>query len=365
MNKERLKGSDAYQEYKKQELIFGMMKTFLAVAISLGIVFIIIAIFSDNPIAAAASFIGGPFSSLRRFGNMIEAFIPLIFTGLAACIMFQAQQFSLIGDGAFYLGPLAAIAFSLSFPDQGLLNTIISILLGGIVGAACGVFPGFLKAKWNTNEFVVSMMFNYVITFFGLYILLNKLRDPGSGFVASFALSKTVRLARIIPGTKVHSGLFIALAMVVLCTVFIYRTRFGFAIRMTGSNIKFARYIGVNTFLVVFMVQVIGGLLAGIGGTVELLGMYDRYQWTATLGLGFDGMTVAILAANNPALVPFGALFLAYVRVGTEVMARVNNVPTETVYLIQGFAMLLITASGFLVRWRHKMTVKSAARRAV
>lgn len=363
MNKKKEKKLTAFQEYKRQETMFSMMKTFLAILISLGIVFAIIMLFSDEPVSAVVSFVTGPFTSLRRFGNMIEAAIPLIFTGLAACVMLQAKQFSLIGDGAFYLGPLAAIAVSLALPVQNGWNTVFCILIGGIVGALCGVLPGFLKAKWNTNEFVVSMMFNYVLTYLGLYFLLNVMRDPSSGFVASYALSKTVRLPKIIPGTKVHLGLILALIMVVLCTIFIYRTRFGFAIRMTGSNARFSRCMGFSTFWVIFLVQVIGGFLAGVGGTVELFGMYDRFQWQATLGYGFDGMTVAILAANNPALVPIGALFLAYIRVGTEIMARVNSVPNETVYIIQGIIMLLITATGFLVHWRHKQVVSAARRR--
>lgn len=363
MGKGKEKKLTAFQEYKKQETLFSMMKTFLAILISIGIVFAIIMLFSDEPVEAVVSFVTGPFTSLRRFGNVIEAAIPLIFTGLAACVMLQAKQFSLIGDGAFYLGALAAIGVSLALPDQGILNTIISLAVGGIVGAACGVIPGFLKAKWNTNEFVVSMMFNYVLTYLGLYFLLNVMRDPSSGFVASYALSDTVKLQRIISGTKVHFGLIIALIAVVLCYVFIYRTKFGFAIRMTGSNERFSKYIGFNTFQVIFLVQVIGGFIAGIGGTVELFGMYDRFQWQATLGFGFDGMTVAILAANNPALVPIGALFLAYIRVGTEIMARVNSVPNETVYIIQGIIMLLITATGFLVHWRHRQVVATAKRR--
>jgi simple sugar transport system permease protein len=353
----------AFQEYKRQELKFSMMKTLLAILISIGIVFAVIMLVCDEPVEAVISFVTGPFTTKRRFGNVIEAAIPLIFTGLAACIMLQAKQFSLIGDGAFYLGALASIAVSLALPNQGVLNTIISILTGGIVGAACGVIPGFLKAKWKTNEFVVSMMFNYVLTYLGLYFLLNVLRDPSSGFVATYALSDTVKLPKLISGTKVHFGLIIALVMVVICYLFIFRPRFGFAIRMTGSNEKFSKHIGFNTFQVIFLVQVIGGFLAGMGGTVELFGMYDRFQWQATLGFGFDGMTVAILAANNPALVPIGALFLAYIRVGTEIMARVNSIPNETVYIIQGIIMLLITANGFLVHWRHRQVVATARRR--
>lgn len=352
-----------YEEYKRQNTIFALIRTVLAIGISLAIVLVLIVLISPEPAEAILSFITGPFTSLRRFGNLWEAMTPLLFTGLASCIMFQAKQFSLIGDGAFYIGPLAATAFALATPVQGLGGIAAGLLVGGVTGAMCGIIPGFLKAKWKANEFVVSMMLNSAITYFGLYVLLNHMRDPNSGFVASYAIPQGMRLARILPGTRIHFGLVIAIFMTVVCYIFLYHTKFGFSIRITGSNAKFARHLGARTFWVIVLVQVIGGFLAGMGGAVEMYGMYERYQWVNSLYIGFDGMTVALLAGNNPALAPLGALFLAYIRVGTEIMARTNSVPNETVYMIQGIIMMLITATGFLAHWRHRLVVTAAKSR--
>lgn len=345
---------------KKREAIFQFLSVLIAIAVALIVTFIIILCVSDEPVEALKTFITGPLSTKRRIGNVIEAMIPLIFTGLAACVMFQAKQFSLIGDGSFLVGALATAVLLLKCNIPAVLAIFLGVLAGGIVGGICAVIPGFLKAKWNANEFVVSMMFNSILEYFTVFVLLNYIRDPGSGFVASYPVPENAKLTSFISKTNVHTGLFIALFMVVVTALFMYKTKWGYSIRMVGKNPKFSKYSGINTFLVIFSCQIIGGFIAGLGGSVELLGMYDRFQWQSTPGYGFDGMTVAILAANNPALVPIGALFLAYIRVGTDVMARVTSVPNESVNIIQGIIMLLITASAFLSKTKHKMVIRSA-----
>lgn len=344
---------------KKENLIRGL-SVLIAAVVALCIAFIIIFLVSDEPLEAIRTFLLGPLSTKRRMGNVVEAMIPLMFTGVAACVMFQAKQFSLIGDGSFLTGALATAVLLLHFDLPIFVAPIVGILIGGIVGGICAIIPGFLKAKWNANEFVVSMMFNSILEYFCLYVLLNFIRDPNSGFVASFPMPDAARLPVLIQRTNVHAGLFVAFLVIVLATLFLYKTKWGYSIRMVGKNPAFSRYAGINTFLVVFSCQIIGGLIAGIGGSVELLGMYDRFQWQTTPGFGFDGMTVAILAANNPALVPIGALFLAWIRVGTDIMARTSSVPNEMVNIIQGIIMLLITASAFLSGLRRRMVIRSA-----
>lgn len=345
---------------RKRETLFNAMSVIIAVLVSLLVTLIIILCVSDEPLEALKAFILGPLSTKRRMGNVIEAMIPLIFTGLAACVMFQAKQFSLIGDGSFLVGALATAVLVLHFNLPPVIAPLIGIILGGVVGGICAIIPGYLKAKWNANEFVVSMMFNSILVYFTLYVLLNYIRDPNSGFLASYELPANSKLAVLVSRTNVHAGLFVALIMVVITTIFMYKTKWGYSIRMVGINPKFSKYSGINTFLVMFSCQIIGGFIAGIGGSVELLGMYDRFQWQDTPGYGFDGMTVAILAANNPALAPIGALFLAYIRVGTDVMARTSNIPNEAVNIIQGIIMILITASAFLSRMKHRMVIHSA-----
>jgi simple sugar transport system permease protein len=194
----------------------------------------------------------------------------------------------------------------------------------------------------------------------GIYIVNNFLRDVNAGAMVSYEIKQSAALPGILHGTRIHLGLFIAILGIIATYYFLYRTKWGYAIRMTGANIKFAQYSGINTKRVIFYCQVIGGMIAGIGGATELLGMYPRFQWQMTPGYGWDGVIVAILARNNPLFVPIGAFFLAYLRIGADIMARMTDVPSEVVSVIQAIMILLIAAESFLSAWRHRMIVKSA-----
>jgi simple sugar transport system permease protein len=155
-------------------------------------------------------------------------------------------------------------------------------------------------------------------------------------------------------------GFLVAAAFVVLCVLLMFKTRWGYQIRVTGVNASFARYSGIKTGNVVIYSQAIGGLLAGIGGAIETLGMYTRFSWQSLPGYGMDGVIVAILARNNPAYVPIAAFFLAYLRIGADLMSRYSDVPNELVALIQGIIIILIAANSFLAKYRHRLVYEEA-----
>ncbi|MEG0641280.1 MAG: ABC transporter permease, partial [Clostridium sp.] len=178
--------------------------------------------------------------------------------------------------------------------------------------------------------------------------------------MASQLFNESAKLPNIIQGTRLHFGLILAILAIILTYLFLYRSKWGYSIRMTGLNNNFAEYSGINTAKVIIYSQIIGGALAGIGGATEVLGMYDRFQWQSLPGIGFDGILVAILARNNPLFVPLGAIFLAYLRVGADVMSRSSDVPSEVIILIQAIMIMLIAAQRFLSKYKHKMVVKES-----
>ncbi|MCI6173498.1 MAG: ABC transporter permease, partial [Clostridiales bacterium] len=124
----------SYEQNRRDENLFQFTRTMLAILISVGITFIIIACVSKEPLEAIFTFVTGPFSTLRRFGNVLEAAIPILFTGLAACVMFQAKQFSLIADGAFYIGGFLAALVTIYCPFQGAGATVIALLAATALG---------------------------------------------------------------------------------------------------------------------------------------------------------------------------------------------------------------------------------------
>lgn len=339
---------------------YDILRTVLSIGIALLISFIIIFITSDEPVKAILELLTGPLKSARRFGNVIELMIPLIFTGVGISIMFSANQINLAGEGSFHLGGLVAtfIAVNTTLPLG--ISPLVCILVAGFLGAMITAIPAVLKIKTDSDVLVSSLMMNYVVVFFASYILSYYLRDSSAGAVVSFAIPKVTQLDAIIPGTRIHFGLFIALAVAILGYVFLYKTKTGYEIRVTGENANFAKYSGINVLKVTLISQLLGGFIFGIGGGVEMLGMYSRFSWTSSLGYGWDAVIIATLAKKNPLYVPFAAFFLAYLRTGASKMSIAAGVPTEIVTVTQGIIILLVVAEQFLSKYKHKMIAKEA-----
>jgi simple sugar transport system permease protein len=340
------------------ETRFEALRFSTAILIAVLLSFIIILLVSKEPFAAFKNLFLGPLSSWRRFGNVVELAIALTFTGLAVAVMFSANQFNMGAEGGFYAAGAVSAMAALALPLPPVIHPLVAILLGGLTGAVvCGV-PALLKQKWGASELVSSLMLNYVFFYFTRYFCNPVFKDPDSGYVSTYFLPLSAKLPRIIPGTRIHAGLFIVIIAVILTVLFIRRTTWGYALIQTGRNPGFAAYSGINTPAVLLYSQLIGGFIAGVGGSVEVLGMYDRFQWQNMPGYGFDGIIVAILAKNKPQFVPLAAFLLAYIRIGADRMSSATDVTSEMISIIQGIIIMLVAAQAFLSHRRQKMLVR-------
>lgn len=339
---------------------FEAVRTAAVIVIALIIAFLIISLVSDQPLKTIGIFLLEPFSTKGHIGNVIEMAIPLMFTGLAVSLLFRANMFNLGAEGIFYFSGVVASVLAIHLSLNSWLHPLVAILAGSITGALLSAIPGILKAKWNANELVTSLMFNNILFGVGLYLLNYHLRDAKAFANVSFKFEKTAQLSKLFAGTRIHTGLIIVLVLIVLAHLFLYRTKWGYELRMTGVNREFARYSGMKTAKVIILVHLIAGFIAGMGGSVEVLGMYSRFQWTSLPGYGLDGALVAMLAKNNPLSVIVSALFLAYIRIGADLMARLSDVPSEMISIIQAVIILLISAEQFLKFWKNRMLLKEA-----
>ncbi len=339
---------------------YDILRTVMSIGIALAISFLIIFITSDEPVKAILELLTGPLKSTRRMGNVIEAMIPLVFTGVGISIMFAANEINLAGEGAFHIGGLVATYIGINSLLPPAVAPWACILAAGFFGAMITAVPAVMKIKTDSDVLVSSLMMNYVVVLFASYILNYFLRDPKAGAVVSYAIPKTTQFSSLIKGTKIHGGLIIAIAVAILGYVFLYKTKIGYEIRVTGENAEFAKYSGINVLKVTLISQLLGGFIFGIGGGVEMLGMYSRFSWTSSLGYGWDAVIITTLAKKNPLYVPFAALFLAYLRTGASMMSIATNVPTEIVTVTQGIIILLVVAEQFLSKYKHKMIAKEA-----
>lgn len=347
---------------KQIEKLMDVAKTAAAILLSFAATIVLICLVSSQPLATIKDFIFGPFASVRRIGNIVEMAIPILFTSCAICIMYSTGHINMGTSGCFYMGGLAASAFAFGMRMIPGLHPMVCLIAGGIMGSLIAALPAILRIKWDINEIVSSLMFNYIVVYLGTYLLRNFMLDPEAGFNASKTFEKSAMLPKIIGGTRIHFGLILAAAVVVFSYLFLKKTKWGYKIRMMGFNSRFAVYSGVGVAGVLLSSQMIGGFLAGLGGATEVLGLYTRFEWAAAPTAGFDGIMVAAIARRNPAMVPFAALFLAYVRVGADVISRTSDVPAEIVSIIQALIIMLIGAQMFLSGMRHKQIVKASER---
>lgn len=175
---------------KRINLLVDLVKLALIILIACVLVSVIVFIVSDDPWTAISSFFLGPFTSLRRVGNIIEAASPLMFTALAVIIIFGSGQFSMIAEGSFFIGITGAMVVAIACKLPGGVHPAAAILFGGFCGAAVALVPALLKMKWNVSELVTSIMFNYVVQFFAIYMVSYHFREVSSSSLASWNLKR-------------------------------------------------------------------------------------------------------------------------------------------------------------------------------
>ena len=302
---------------------------------------------------------------LKRLADILAAMIPTIFTGLSVCIMFSANQFNLGAEGGIMLGAFVSAMVAIYVPMPAGVHAVVAVLIGGAVVAILMLLPALLKTKLSVSEMVCSLMLNYIIMYVIKFLMNTYLADKSRGQIMSYPFRETSAIAPIVnnttfSGAKLTWGFVVAIVAVILCGLFMYRSRWGYAIRMIGINQAFAGYSGMKVGSVIVLSQVLGGFLAGAGGGVEMLGRYTSFSWSALPGYGWTGITIAILASNNPYMVPLAAFFMAYLSKGCDLMATYAKVPAQLIDIIQGVIFLFFAAEQFLAKYRQKLVVKSA-----
>ena len=204
-------------------------------------------------------------------------------------------------------------------------------------------------------------MLNYIVMYLIKFVLNTYLADKSKGQIQSYEFLESAKIAQLVDdGSKLSVGFLIAIAAVILCGLFMYRTRWGYAIRMIGINQAFSKYSGMKVGTIIVVSQLLGGFLAGVGGGIEMLGRYKTFSWSSLPGYGWTGITIAILAGNNPWFVPPAAFFMAYLSKGCDLMATYAKVPAQLIDIIQGVIFLFFAAEQFLSKYRQKLVVKTA-----
>ena len=319
----------------------------ISVLLALVVGGIVIACLGKNPIQGYALLFSGSLGTPQKFASSLVSACPLIFTALAAAFAYRCGVFNLGGEGQFIMGAVSAIVFLLVTGIEGVLGTVLAILVGTVVGALWAALPGIMKITRGLNEMITSIMLNYVATLFMGFIYTNAFRDGGNPQTPSVADS--VMLAKI-PGFRIHTGVILAIVLGLVVAYVISKTSFGFKIRAVGLNPLASKVNGFNVKFLVMAAFVISGAIAGMGGAVEILGKQYRLMSGFGSGFGFDGVAIALIAQLNPLASLIVAIFFGALTTGASSMQVGIMVPTAIVEIIRALIIIFSVAGVALIK---------------
>lgn len=337
---------------KRREFTDLLFWTVLAFILGLVVSFSFLPLMGINPVEAFATMFGGVFADAYTMGNILVKMTPLILTGLAFAFTFKANLYNIGAQGQFYTGCICAVSVSLALGGKapGPLVMVLALLASMLGGAVIGFMIGFLKAKFNANEFLVSMMSTYVITYIMQLLLRTVLQEDKHEYIKTNRLDKSVWLPKILPGTSVTLGIVISLVTAFAVWFILYRTTLGFRIRVTGQNMDAARLSGINPKKEFMTAFAISGAIAGLVGFVEVNGLQHMLLTGLDADVGSYGIGIAIMANAHPIGVIFSSLLFGILQVGGTVLSHSTDAPASIIDLMLGFVMLFVLISFFFRR---------------
>lgn len=330
--------------FLNENLWRALLVQIVAVLLAVLIGSIILLVSGANPLQAYAALLRGSFGTATAFGRTLEKATPLIFSGLAVAFAFKAGLFNIGAQGQLLLGAITA-AF-LGFAIHGLppyIHMPLALIGGAIAGGVYAAIPGALKAFRGAHEVIVTIMLNYIAINITDYLADGPWKDASPGNIV--ARTAVIDSAAAIPKWGgIPMGFVIAIVIAFIVWWLLFKTTIGFEIRMVGLNPNASRYAGIKVAKTLILTMVISGLLAGMGGAVETLGVVGRFQPGFNTGLGFDGITVAMLGRTNPFGVLPAAVLVGAMKAGSSEMQFASGVAKEITDVIQALILFFVAA---------------------
>lgn len=321
---------------------------------------IILLIMGTNPITAYGAMFRGAFGNQNALAETIVKAVPLLLIGLGICIAFRAKVINIGAEGQMIVGALLATAFGLAVNWPGWLALPIGMLLGFLGGAVWGAIPGVLKAYFNVNEILSTVMMNAIAVQLMNYLLGGPMMDPQQA-AALGKLPETARLnsayhlPRLMPPTRLHAGLIIALVLAVLVYVMLFHTTLGYRIRAVGFNPSASRYAGIRVRRHIVIALLLSGALAGLAGAVQVYGLNYRMITDGsptgfTASAGFNGIVTALFGGLHPLGAIPAAFFFGALLVGANAMQRMTQIPSAFVMALNGMVVVFVVSAAI---WRE------------
>jgi simple sugar transport system permease protein len=329
----------------------------IAVLLALAAGAVLLLILGANPIQAYSTMIDGAFGNQASLFRTLTRATPLLIIAVGICIAFRAGVINIGAEGQAFIGGIVAAAFAIYVGANlpGWLLAPLTLIVGFTAGALWGAIPGFLKARFEVNEILSTVMMNEIAVQILLFLMAGPMLDPeqiaaGTRVPQTASVPESSWLVRLAPPSQLHVGLFVGLAMAVVVYILLWRTTIGYKIRAVGLNQNASRYAGISVPRFLMLALVLSGGLAGLAGAVELTGITHRVVEGFAVGYGFSGIVVALFGRLHPlGAIPSAFLFGALL-VGADKMQRSMQIPSATVTALQGLIVVFVVSSDFFIR---------------
>ncbi|SMB99497.1 nucleoside ABC transporter membrane protein [Thermanaeromonas toyohensis ToBE] len=305
-----------------------------------------------DPLKVYGEMLKGVIGSKYGVSETVVKAIPLMLTSLGVSVAFRMLLWNIGAEGQFYMGALGASWIALSFPYlPPYIMLPAMFVMGCLLGGLWALLPAIPRAKWGVNEVITTLMLNYVAILWVDYLVYGPWKDPqGFNFPLTAPFSKSATLPTLV-GTRVHLGLVFALIAAIILTIILWRTRWGYEIRITGESPRAARYAGIKIERNILLVMFLSGALAGLAGMSEVAGITHRLQHGISPGYGYTAIIIAWLAKLHPVTIILVSFLFGGLIVGGYSVQKMG-VPAATVSMLQGAILFFVLGGEILTRYR-------------
>jgi len=297
----------------------------------------------------------GLLKAIYPFSESIVIATPYIFAGLSVAIGFRCGLFNIGAEGQFFIGALCSAFVGYSIEGlPAIIHLPLALLAGAAGGAIWGMIPGYLKARFGAHEVVNTIMMNWIAFRLSDWLLNGPMKASGFRPVTP-NIEHTAELPRFFPDPlRINWGFILALVVAYLVYWFLFKTTLGFEIRSVGANPDAAKYAGMNIVRNIVLVMSLAGGLAGLAGSVQVLGVDHWVGQGFSAGYGFDAIALALLGRSHPFGVVIAALLFGFLRGGATRMQSMAGVPIDIISIIQGLIIIFIAAPD-IIRWLYRL----------
>ncbi len=319
-----------------------------------GIIFFVLGF---NPIQALKFFFITPISNLYGLSELLLKATPLCLIAIGLSFCFKSNNWNIGAEGQLTFGAIVGGGVALLFYNQEGFYILPTIIIAGAIGGMFfALIPAVLKTFFNTNEILVSLMLVYVSKLLLDYLVVGPWSNPeGFNFPETRQFSESARMPMLFDGLRVHAGIFLALAAVVLSWFVLYKTYLGFQIKVSGLSLKTAKYAGFKGKTMILIVFMISGGCAGLAGVGEIIGPIGQLHRMISPDYGFTAIIVAFLGRLNPFGIIFASLIVALTYLGAETAQIFLQIPKYTGQVFQGMILFFLLASDYLLFFKIKI----------